>query len=255
MTLNDLDVYFRSYLNLDDFLADPSKNGIQISNSLPDTKQIKKIGFAVDACEATALIAKEKNCDMLFVHHGLFWGHEQPIVGSHYKRISAFIKNDIALYACHIPLDANKIVGNNYGLASMLNLQNKQDFGLWRGMSIGVKGELLNPITIEELEQKFIELGILNCKILPLGKEKIKTVGIISGGAGEDVYQGILDNLDCYITGEIGHENYHIAKEGKINVFGLGHYASETIGVNLVMKKIISDCNIQAEFIDFPTGL
>ena len=42
MTLNELDEYFRSFLKIDDFLDDPSMNGVQISNSLPDTKQIKK---------------------------------------------------------------------------------------------------------------------------------------------------------------------------------------------------------------------
>ena len=69
-------------------------------------------------------------------------------------------------------------------------------------------------------------------------KEKIKTIGIISGGASEDVEAAIQENLDLYITGEFEHAHFHIAKENRINVIAAGHYETEIIGVNLLMKKI-----------------
>ena len=120
MTLCELDNYFRGFLKIEDYATDPSRNGIQIQNSAPDKKQIKKVAFAVDACEATALAAVENGADLLFVHHGLFWGDCEVITGSVYARYNAFLKNDLALYACHIPLDANNPYGNNYGLAARL---------------------------------------------------------------------------------------------------------------------------------------
>lgn len=255
ITLTELDKFFREFLNIENFLADPSKNGIQISNYQPNIKEIKKIGFAVDACEASAIKAAELGCDILFVHHGIFWGHEQTLTGNHYKRIYQFLKNDMALYACHIPLDANKITGNNFGLAKMLDLKNIEEFGLWRGMSIGAKGCFSQNYSIEEVAEKLKKLGMKNPHILKLGKDTIKTVGIISGGAGDDVTEAIAENLDLYITGEIGHENFHIAKEGNINVIGLGHYDSETIGVNLVKEKVEKELSLETVFIDLPTGL
>ena len=72
MTLNELDSYFRSFLKIENYPADVSRNGIQIQNSEPDKKQIKKVAFAVDACQETALKAVEIGADVLFVHHGLF---------------------------------------------------------------------------------------------------------------------------------------------------------------------------------------
>ena len=57
MTLNELDAYFNSFLEKEKFSSDIALNGIQIENSAPDSKQIKKVAFAVDACEATALAA------------------------------------------------------------------------------------------------------------------------------------------------------------------------------------------------------
>lgn len=255
MTLNEFDNYINTFLRKEDYASDISLNGIQIQNSDPSGKQIKKVAFAVDACEATALAAVEQGADILFVHHGLFWGHCQTLTGSFYKRISAFIKNDLALCAYHIPLDANNPYGNNWGLAARLGLSDCQMFGQWRGMTLGVKGKLPSPMTIEQLAQKALRPGKEPSAIIALGKPQIQTVGIISGGASEDVAAAVEENLDCYITGEFAHEDYHFARENQINVIAGGHYETETVGVSLVMQKVQTELGLDCVFIDEPTGL
>ncbi len=255
MTLKELDRYFRDFLKPEEYAADPSRNGIQIENSDVDGKPIKKIAYAVDACLQTVIEAAKQNADMLFVHHGLFWGGCEPIVGQVYKRISAFIKNDIALYAMHIPLDANNPCGNNYGLGARINLQKIQPFGEWRGMKIGIKGELPEPLTCDELAKKILLPNEKPLAVLPFGKKEIKTVGIISGGAANDVDQAIRDGLDAYVTGEIEHSLYHFIKESGINMIAGGHYQTETVGVNLVRQKVEKELGIEGIFIDFPTNL
>ena len=114
MTLIEFDNYINSFLRKEDFEKDISLNGIQIQNSQPSSKQLKKIAFAVDACEASAKAAVAAGADLLFVHHGLFWGHCQTVTGSHYKRLAAFINNDLALCAYHIPLDANTFAASSF---------------------------------------------------------------------------------------------------------------------------------------------
>lgn len=255
MTLNELDEYFNSFLHKENYPADPSRNGIQIQNSSPDSKQITKVAFATDACEATVQKAAEEGAQLLFVHHGLFWGDCTPVSGTMYKRIAPFIHNDIALYACHIPLDANNPYGNNYGIAKRLGLKNTQDFGEWRGMTIGVKGELPETYTIEQLTQKLFPDGEKPLHILPFGKKEIKTVAIISGGAGEDAVQAAMEKVDAYITGEVEHEQFHIIRELELTVIAGGHYQTETVGVNLVRQKLEQEKGLETIFIDFNTGL
>lgn len=255
MTLNELNDFFNSFLHKENYQSDPSRNGIQIQNKEPNKKEIKKVAFAVDACEATAKKAKELGADVLVVHHGLFWGGCDTITGSHYKRISSFINNDLALIAYHIPLDANDPYGNNYGIANALNMKNLQGFGYWRGMDIGVKGEFENPITPLELGKLIEDVLHTKCNVLPFGKEKIKTLGIISGGAGEDVEQAVKEGLDAYVTGEFAHEQYHYAKEMEINVISGGHYGTETVGVSLLKKKVEEELGLETVFIHIPTGL
>lgn len=255
MTLFEFDNYINSFLRKEDFAADISLNGIQIQNSDPNGKQIKKVAFAVDACEATAKAAAEQGADVLFVHHGLFWGHCQTVTGSIYKRVATFIKNDLALCAYHIPLDANNPYGNNWGLASRLGLKDCQMFGEWRGMTLGVKGRLDQPLTLDELVGRLLRPGKTPSAVIAAGKPQICTVGIISGGASEDVAAAVEENLDCYITGEFAHEDYHFARENYINVIAGGHYETETVGVSLVMQKVQSELALDCLFIDEPTGL
>jgi len=255
MTLTEFNDYLNQFLKKENFPSDPSLNGIQIQNSEPDCKQIKKVAFAVDACEESARIAAEKGADVLVVHHGLFWGGCQTITGSFYKRIATFIKNDLALVAYHLPLDANNPYGNNYGIAGKLGMKNLEDFGSWRGMVIGVKGELANQLTTKELAQKLGEITHTECKALALGKDKIKTVGIISGGASEDVEQAAELGLDAYITGEFAHEQFHYAQEMGINVIAGGHYGTEIVGVSLLKEKVEKELGLETLFIDLPTDL
>ena len=72
MKLKELDSYFRSFLELDALAGtDSSLNGVQVEN----TADITCIAFAVDACMETFRRAKEAGAQMVFVHHGIFWGH------------------------------------------------------------------------------------------------------------------------------------------------------------------------------------
>lgn len=256
MTLIELDTYFNSFLKKENFLPDPSLNGIQIQNSAPNSKQIRKIAFAVDACEETAILAAKANADLLFVHHGIFWGNCEKLIASQYKRVSAFIKNDLALCAYHIPLDANNPYGNNYGLARRLELEDCEPFGNWRGMMVGVKGILPKPLTLEQISEKILQSCEKPNVILAFGDRPLcQKIGIISGSASEDVKKAVDSGLDVFITGEFCHEQYHYAKEMKINVIGCGHYQTETVGVNLVRQKVEKELGVETIFIDLPTGL
>lgn len=255
MTLFELDNYFRSFLEIEEYENDFSLNGIQVQNSDLEGTQIKKIAFSVDASLETIEKAIQKNVQLLFVHHGLFWKRPLTITNIHYERISRLIKNDLALYAVHLPLDAHKDVGNNAQLAKALNIQNIEPFGLYEGKMIGIKGRFSEEVSFDELIQKLKNLG--NCPIhtLPFGKKKIKSVGIISGSGGREIAQAITANLDVYITGDIKYENYYEIKDNQMNVITCGHYFSETFGVKAVMKKVNEETDIKAIFIEAPTGM
>lgn len=252
MNQKELDKYFRSFLNIDDFCADISKNGLQVENS---GKEITKVAFAVDACEETIQRAAQWNAQMLFVHHGLFWGHEQTITGTHYSRISKLIKNDMALYACHLPLDANELCGNNYGIAARLKLKNLKPFGEWRGMMAGTIGESEKPLSMTQLVNMLFPDGEKPNAVLQFGKDKMTRISIVSGAGSDCINEAVNAEADVLITGEVSHEDYHNALENHMNLVAGGHYQTETVGVKLVAAKLEKETGIETVFIDVPTGL
>ena len=229
---------------------DISLNGVQIESP---NRELKKVAFAVDACLATIEKAIKEHADILVVHHGLFWGHPLAITGGHYKRVKSAIEGNLTLYAAHIPLDAHPVYGNNAQMAIRLGMREFDPFGTWRGKSIGVKGKLPFPMSVEEVAALLDFNPLLSDMII--NKDKVETVGIISGGAGSDVVDAIDEGLDLFITGEIGHENYHIAREAGIDVLGGGHYKSEVFGVKALQRMSEKELGLETVFIPMETGL
>src|SRR5258705_7353823 len=84
-------------------------NGLQVENA----GQVRRVGAAVDACEATIEQAVGKGIDLLLVHHGLFWSGVQPLTGAPRRKVKTAFDGDLAIYSSHLPLDLHPAVGNN----------------------------------------------------------------------------------------------------------------------------------------------
>lgn len=253
MTSGELERWFSALLGPAGFEGnDPSLNGLQVDN---DGSDIARVAFAVDACQETIERAARAGAGMLFVHHGLFWSEPERLTGRMYRRIKTLMTSNLALYASHLPLDAHGECGNNAGLARRLGLENLVPFGHWRGVSIGFRGEFPAPVSLDEAIARLFPDGQRCAHVLPFGPKDIRTAGVISGGASDEVHQAIELGLDLYVTGEIGHEIYHPALESGISVIAGGHYQTETVGVRLVAERLARETGIDTVFIDVPTGL
>ena len=253
MRLQEFDTLIRQALDLDGFAGtDVALNGLQVANQ---KDRVQKTAFAVDACLESIRRAAEWGADLLFVHHGLFWGKPLAVTGGHYQRLRTLIQADLALYAVHLPLDMHPELGNNAGLAKQIGLQHPEPFGDYRGMKIGFKGTMPEAMRLEQVVRICgggTEQGIT---VLPFGPEDIATVGIVSGGAADEAYQAIEERLDLFITGDADHTIYHHCLEGGINVIFGGHYLTETSGVTQVAERLKSETDLQTRFFDIPTGL
>ncbi|MDR0409632.1 MAG: Nif3-like dinuclear metal center hexameric protein, partial [Spirochaetaceae bacterium] len=214
-----------------------------------------KIAFAVDASLETFKQAARRGAGMLFVHHGLFWGNPQRIDGVLRARIGFLLKNNLVLYAAHLPLDAHGELGNNAALSALLGIEDKQPFGLYHGVKIGFKGHLAAPLTIDEAAARISFNGSTPLAIHPFGKQKNYTCAVISGGAATEAIQAIEEEVDLYVTGEGSHSIYNTALEGGINMLAGGHYATEVWGPLKLAEYCKTALNIETEFIDAPTGL
>jgi dinuclear metal center YbgI/SA1388 family protein len=250
MKRDDLVRWLDDYLDITAY-PDPSLNGLQVEGA----DEVGKVAVAVDASMETFEKTRDLGADMLIVHHGLFWGAPLAIAGPHRKRVAFLLESGISLYAAHIPLDAHREVGNNWGLAMILGMEELQDFGEFKGKPIGVKGRLVEPMPRRMLagliEEKLGEPVML----LEGGPDQVSSLGIVSGGAAWDVVTAAKQGLDAFLTGEPRHEVFHEAFERGLNAMFGGHYMTETVGVNLLAGKIRDLHGLDVEFVYLPTGL
>lgn len=254
--LKEIITYLDNILELGSYPQDSSNNGLQFQGM----NEVKKAVFAVDACEAVFTIAADLDADFIFVHHGISWGSGiKRIQGIQSKRISALASNGISLYAAHLPLDANPLIGHNALIANMLGLKDIIPFGDYHGYKIGFSGTLpkaMPPRSVMNLLDKELP-SEGECRIIGNPTEKMTKIGIISGGgAWVDLFDEIYaSEVECLITGTAGHEVFHPALETGTSIITLGHYRSETPGVIAVMNSLAQAFDIETEFIDLPTGL
>jgi len=252
-TTRTLDTFFRSILDLEGLKAvDPSLNGLQVDN---DGSELTKIAFAVDAGMEIFKRAKEAGAEMLFVHHGIFWGPALRLEGGYRERIRFLLDNNLALYAVHLPLDQHPKLGNNAVLAELLGIRDPEPFGLYRGQKIGYKGNLAVPLTIEDAVKKINFMGRPPLGLFSFGKKENQSCAVVSGGAADEAFQAIEEGLDMYVTGESSHMVYHPALEGRLNIIAGGHYSTEVWGVRRIMEECAGQLGLDTEFIDLPTGL
>jgi dinuclear metal center YbgI/SA1388 family protein len=253
ITTEKLDTWFRSFLEIEEFFSvDTSLNGLQVDN---EGGEIQKIAFAVDACLESFKRAADAGAGLLFVHHGLFWEKPLALTSSHRERIKFLLDHNLALYACHLPLDQHPEVGNNAALAELLGIEDPGPFGMYHGKKIGYKGNLKKPLSVDEAAKRISFGANRPVGVYPFGKKENLSCAVISGGAAFEVFQAIEEGVDLYVTGENSHSVYHHLLENGINMIAGGHYATEVWGVRSVMERCAHELYLDTEFIDVPTGL
>jgi dinuclear metal center YbgI/SA1388 family protein len=233
-----------------DAIPDDSMNGLQVANS----GKLTAVASAVDASAASIRKAAESKADFLIVHHGLFWGKPVPLTGPMRDRVRLLIESDIALYACHLPLDLHPELGNNIRLCREMGWNTSFEFGDYHGVTIGRGVVPRRPVPLEDLARRLQETTGAEPVVWRFGPSRAKRIAVISGGAMSMLEQVASSGFDTFLTGEFRHSSYWFAKEAGINVVFGGHYATETFGVRALGERIRSNFGLETGFLDLPTG-
>lgn len=226
-------------------------NGLQLANR---SGRVTRVAVAVDACESVIVEAVRAGADLLIVHHGLFWSGAQRIEGAVFRKLQAAMDGGLAIYSSHIPLDVHPVLGNNARLAAALGLRKTRRFFPWKGIQLGLEATLnIGRAALVEKVRAAVGGGVHVC---PGGPERVRRLGIITGGAGAEVAAAAAAGVDTFLTGEGPHWSYTLAEELGVNVVYAGHYATETFGVRAMGGWLERKFGLPpAGFIDHPTGL
>ena len=176
---------------------DVSNNGLQIAREDGD---VKLVAFAVDGSAVSVKAAVAAGAQLLVVHIG----------------------GNLALYAAHLPLDANRRVGNNWELARYLGLTRIKPAFSYHGNIIGVTGYNAHG----------------------------KKIGVCSGGAGEFAPAAKALGCDLYVTGEASWGDKIAAENAGIGMICAGHYETETFGVKALAAAMARELKVKTVFLD-----
>jgi dinuclear metal center YbgI/SA1388 family protein len=207
-----------------------AKNGLQVIHG----RQVKKIGWAVDADLESIGKAGKAKVDFLIVHHGLFWGSSAIDRKMRVKRIQEAKRLGVAIYSSHLPLDAHPELGNSIGLLRALSLEKwkRKRFGKAMGREIGYKMEG-GRMRLGELVSRVSRASGRKAMLLGRGPKICRRIGIVTGGFG-DLDQVVNARMDTLITGEADYPTEVKAKELGINLILGGHRETEVFGVRLI---------------------
>jgi len=228
---------------------DRAANGLQVEN----LGVVSRLAAAVDATLATVKLAVADGADLLLVHHGLFWNPAHPWTGKRYELLRRLLDHNLAVYSSHLPLDAHPRLGNNVKLCAALGLKTLRPFFFDHGQPIGFQSQARIPRA--ELAKRLHDATGVQPILLPGGPALCRRIGVVSGGAGEELRRAAEEGVDTFVTGEGPHWTYGLAEELGLNVLYGGHYATETFGVKALGAHLSRRFRIPWRFIDYPTGL
>lgn len=249
--LDEIAGFLDKYLEIDRY-RDSSWNGLQVEGK----DRVRKILCCVDASSETFRKAVDFRADLIVVHHGHFWKNGNPSLrGWQKKRLDILISRGISLYACHLPLDRHRKVGNNALLLKAIGASVSGDFGQYEGTAISWMGTMRKPCAVADVTKTLDARLSTRCRVLAFGPPRIRSVAVCSGGGGYGLFHEAVDRkVDLYLTGDT-IEGYAAARDAGMNVIFAGHHATETLGVQALAGLLSRKFPVEAEFLDIPTGL
>jgi dinuclear metal center YbgI/SA1388 family protein len=249
-SLSDIVSYTDRFLRIRDVGDwDNALNGLQVENS----GRVTRIGAAVDVSTRVLTEAAEQDVDLLIVHHGLFWPGLQPVRDALRRQLRVAFENDIALYSAHLPLDIHPRLGNNAQLVAAIGLKSARPFLEEKGQPVGLKIRV--SLSRSELVSKLQKALNVPVKGFGLGPKRTRAIGVVTGGAGSEIYRMAEEGIDTFITGEAPHWAALAAEELGVNLLLGGHYATEVFGVKALAGHLSKRFRVPWQFIDCPTGL
>jgi dinuclear metal center YbgI/SA1388 family protein len=223
-------------------------NGLQV----PGPAEVESVVTGVSAHVELFARAAAAGANLVLVHHGLFWrGQPLEITRVMHRRLKILFDNDIALAAYHLPLDAHPEHGNNALLARGLGGLDPQPFARHAGRPIGFHVRFHGDgLELAELAGRVAALCGRPPLVIEGGGHRVRTLGIVSGGATDYVHDAVALGLDAFLTGEPAERAYGIARDEGIHFLAGGHHATETFGVRRLGELLADEFGVEHRFVD-----
>lgn len=211
-------------------------------------KEVKRVYITLDVDCYTVREAAEAGADMIISHHPIMFGGIKRIdYGTpHGEVIRTLIKNDIALYASHTPLDCaadgiNAALAARLGIRDAKPIEGREDFP---GCGLGRIGMVEKTTLGAFAETVKTALGTPFVRVCGEVDKPVKCVAVGGGACDDLIPAAAAMGADVMVTADM---KYHISKdsvESGIAVIDAGHYPTEVFAREL-FADILAGCGAE----------
>ena len=218
-------------------------------------REVKKVLIALDCTNEVIDKAIGVKADVIISHHPLFFGGLGNMNALTFDgaRAVKLAKNNVATMSFHTRLDALED-GVNDTLARIMGLENIVTVGDDRICRVG---ELPQEVELMECAagvKKSLSYGEgereAHLVICSAGK-KVKRVGLVGGGGGDDIRVAAESGADTYVTGELKHHERLSAGDFGMNLIAAGHFFTEhpvCAFLEKTVKELLPEAEVEVVF-------
>ena len=219
-------------------------NGLQVEGRA----EVTRVLCGVTASQALLDHAVAHSFDALLVHHGYFWrGEDLRITGIRQRRIATLLRNDISLFAYHLPLDAHPELGNNAQLADVAGWVPERRCGDNNLVWLGRPRSMMSAAALAKALAHALGREPL---LVGNGARMVSCVAWCTGGAQSYLEAAIEAGADVFVSGEISEQTVHVARESGVPYIAAGHHATERYGVRAMAGYLREVLGLDASFVD-----
>lgn len=225
---------------------DYDNSGFQIGDS---GGEVFRILTALEVSHRVIDIAVKEKAQLIITHHPLIFSPFKQITDMTYEGRLAMrlIKENIALYSSHTPLDACA-GGVNDRLCELLEIS-----GTWgiypqsvfdgRTVFAGRVG-YINAVGLDELGELVREkLNAPFVRISRAGRAEVEKIAVC-GGAGSALSDEVIrSGADVFITGELKYHDMLKLKAAGIASIEAGHYHTEYPVISVIIRHLQNELN------------
>ena len=213
---------------------DTAEQWDNVGLQLDVNQDINRCASALEINMDTWESIKSQDYQMVITHHPLIF---DPVRSLSYGRwtdevIMHMVANDMGLYVAHTNLD-KAIGGVNDRLVQQYRLRIAEEKPIRD--DFGKIVYLSRSIDIMDLQDS---VPVMN-QYVP-DELDIKTVAFCAGSGKSFVRDVIEQNVNCYVTGELGYHDIQLLRQQGIAVLLLGHYESELFVLEAIEARLRS---------------
>lgn len=225
--VNDIYEYLQTFAPLELQLGFDNA-GIQIGRL---SNSVTRVLLALDVTSEVVSEAAELGAELIVSHHPLIFTPIKNITDDTLLRLA---REDIAVISMHTNLDIAE-GGVNDVLLALFNAERKDYLD---EDNCGRVGELAQELDLSEfLIECKAALNANGLRYYDAGR-RVKRIAVMGGSGGDYVADAVNKGCDTYITADIKHHQFLLAKELNINLIDADHFCTENPVIPAIAAKL-----------------